>query len=154
MLYTALLCRLFPAQLSITTRVYYVRPKQHRLRLNMGWKCCVPLCRSGYKTNIHVQEKVSFYAFPTDNDQKIKWLRSIKRADLDKFGIKHDYVPTESSRVCSRHFCWKDFIRESCDTNVTRLSKRHRSELKILQFKLAIPSIFEDYPTSDRKSVV
>ena len=117
----------------------------------MGWKCCVPLCRSGYKatkSSPTVPEQVSFHAFPHDSNMKNKWLRAIKRVDKDKSGNLQDYVPTPSSRVCSLHFHSNDFVRESKDTNVTRTVKRQKVELKIVKLKpSAIPRIFENYPS-------
>ena len=117
----------------------------------MGWKCCVPLCRSGYKSgdpSVHSAESVSFYAFPHDQTLRNKWLSAIKRVDKDKFGNLNDYVPTASSRVCSLHFHHDDFIRESHDTNTTRYAKRPKTDLKILQLKpSAIPRIFKSYPS-------
>ncbi len=91
---------------------------------------------------------ISFYAFPHDSNMKDKWLRAIKRIDKDKYGKLQDYVPTQSSRVCSLHFHYNDFVRESNDTNVTRSAKRPKTELKILKLKpSAVPRIFEHYPS-------
>ena len=93
----------------------------------MGYKCCVPECRSGYasaeskNTDASVAAdkpvKISMFAFPIEISQRKKWLAAIKRINVDNQGKAKEYIPTEHSRVCQIHFKNTDFVSESCDTN-------------------------------------
>ena len=45
----------------------------------MGWKCCVPECRSGYREAPQGSNGVTFHKFPNDPDLKQQWIRNILR---------------------------------------------------------------------------
>ena len=47
----------------------------------MGWKCCVPSCRSGYDKPPPNEPKLSFYRFPHEPGLKHNWIRNISRAE-------------------------------------------------------------------------
>ena len=44
-----------------------------------GFKCCVPLCTSNYKTS---EIKVSLYRFPQNSNEKERWIKAIRRTNL------------------------------------------------------------------------
>ncbi len=104
----------------------------------MGWKCCVPNCRSGYFKEGN-SSPLSFHAFPLkDVERTKKWVRAIHRKD---------YLPTANSRVCSKHFSESNFKQTSCDVDVTRMKKRTNEVLKIKLLKdNAIPFLFPGQP--------
>ncbi|XP_060776626.1 peroxynitrite isomerase THAP4-like [Neoarius graeffei] len=56
----------------------------------MVFACCAVGChnRQGQRAGL------SFYRFPTDPDKRAKWIAAVKR---------HDWEPTEYSRLCSDH---------------------------------------------------
>ena len=64
----------------------------------MVFKCCVPCCRSGYDEHSSSESGISMHKFPVDLTET--WLRAINR---------RDFVVTQNSRVCSRHFVPSDF---------------------------------------------
>ncbi|ELT98304.1 hypothetical protein CAPTEDRAFT_192904 [Capitella teleta] len=63
-----------------------------------GTNCCVVDCKSNGKSiDPRTGDKVRFYKFPSDLDQRKKWVTNIRQTDLstDDLGCH---------RVCSRHF--------------------------------------------------
>ena len=52
----------------------------------MPYMCCIPSCKGNYKTG----PKVQVFGFPKDEEQKRKWLCSIKR---------QDFTPSKTSKV-------------------------------------------------------
>ncbi|KZS10479.1 putative Cell division protein ftsj [Daphnia magna] len=68
----------------------------------MPSKCCVPNCRTGYKSE-EKSKKESIPFFPTSNKELLaKWSNAIQRKD---------YVFAKFSRVCSNHFDESDIIK-------------------------------------------
>ncbi|XP_046392184.1 THAP domain-containing protein 5-like [Ischnura elegans] len=63
-------------------------------------KCCVPHCRGNYAGG----EKVSVFRFPEEDELKKKWIRRIPR---------ENFIPTEYSRVCIKHFLAHDVYSET-----------------------------------------
>lgn len=59
--------------------------------------CCVPKCSTSSRYN----SQLSFHRFPVNREVKAQWLVKIKR---------DNFTPTESTRVCSRHFITDDFL--------------------------------------------
>ncbi|XP_068085668.1 THAP domain-containing protein 5 isoform X2 [Anabrus simplex] len=57
----------------------------------MPQKCSVPNCKGNYRTG----PKVSVFSFPTDDSERAKWLRAIRR---------DDFVPSQNAKVCELHF--------------------------------------------------
>lgn len=103
----------------------------------MGFKCCVPACKSGYKSNDERSStSVSFHAFPSDEKYKELWIKAIPRKDC-VFG--------KYSRVCSKHFYYSDFQHTSLDSNPTRKKKKKTLTLRLLK-STAVPSIFNNCP--------
>ena len=101
----------------------------------MGWKCCVPECRSGYsdKKEYVGEIKISFYRFPADPDLKSVWIRNIERPDWE---------PTPNSRVCSLHFKETDFQDGRKDKRL-KWRKDPTSKLKVkLLLPDAVPILF------------
>ena len=105
----------------------------HRCHFPMGWKCCVPACRSGYAKS---SESVSFHSFPKSVGMREVWLKAIHRSD---------FVIASYSRVCSRHFVKSDFKTVSADCNPTRLKSTEPLKLNLLK-PGSVPSIFCGQP--------
>ena len=108
----------------------------------MGWKCCVPNCRSGYKSESdNSSGKISFFSFPTDPNLRAQWIKAIPR----------DFEPTPNSRVCCLHFYPSDFVKTTQDTNATRKRRRSISSNEVLQRlhlkPTAFPQIFPNCPS-------
>ena len=103
----------------------------------MGWKCCVPNCRSGYFKEGNIS--ISFHAFPLkDCERTKKWVRAIHR---------NDYFPIVNSRVYNKHFSESDFKHANCDVNVSKVKRRIEATLKLRLLKdNAVPSIFPGQP--------
>ena len=111
----------------------------------MGWKCCVPECRSGYRDtkenpnndNKYVGEiKISFHTFPADPDLKNVWIKNIERPDWE---------PTANARVCSLHFKESDFQ----DCRKDKALKWRKDATSKLKMKLLIPDVAPSLFSSD-----
>jgi sulfur relay (sulfurtransferase) DsrC/TusE family protein len=104
----------------------------------MGWKCCVPGCSTGYKSQEKLERlETTFHKFPDDDEQKTRWIKAISR---------EDFIPTSYSRVCGLHFVPQDFISESQDQKQTR--KRKRSDEKLEKRRLRKNSVPSQFPNS------
>ncbi|KAI4874407.1 hypothetical protein NFI96_028040, partial [Prochilodus magdalenae] len=66
--------------------------------------CSVPRCSNSKQK----QPYLSFHGFPSDGEQKKKWVRAIRRDEGVKFVIRR-----ESTFVCSRQFTAADYIEGS-----------------------------------------
>ncbi|XP_065298429.1 uncharacterized protein [Dermacentor albipictus] len=62
-------------------------------------KCCVPNCRSNYKSG----QKNHVFKFPQHEEAQSAWIRAIPRADFNV---------SPHSRVCELHFIEADIVRE------------------------------------------
>lgn len=103
----------------------------------MGFKCCVPGCSSGYASDDSIN--VSMHKFPNDEVRKNQWLRRINRAD---------FIPSNNSRVCSKHFVESDFKNERQDSNVTRKRSRGGGCIVLRLLKDDVrPSVFPNQPS-------
>ena len=121
----------------------------------MGWKCCVPECRSGYTSSIESQvhrDHISFHAFPENSEFRHSWIRAIHR---DKVSGE-PYQPTKSSRVCSLHFVESDYKIHSTDLDATR--NKNRLSKKVLQLRRllphSVPTIFTGQPKYNSRAPV
>jgi len=95
--------------------------------------CCVPGCKTGYRSNKN-PEKIATFQFPKDKNLRQKWIRAIPRKD---------WIPTNSSRVCAKHFCTNDFLVTSTDNKLKRKNSRTDQKLQRRRLKkAAIPRIF------------
>lgn len=56
----------------------------------MPCKCCVPGCKSNYKTKYGENRRVSIFKFPKSDEQRAQWIRSIPRKNWE---------PTKNSGV-------------------------------------------------------
>lgn len=104
----------------------------------MPSSCCVPGCTSNYKN----KENVNVFKFPKDPEKRNKWLRSIQR----------DFVVTDSSVVCVKHFAPNHLDREHRalrPDGTTLILPRKR--LKLTQD--AYPTIFLDFPKHATETV-
>lgn len=120
----------------------------------MGYTCCVPKCRSGYKSAKRdikgSRAKVPIFKFPRDENLRQKWMRAIPRMC---WGLSKNH------RICGKHFSPDDFFTESSDTNLTRLTSRTLPSLLRVRLKPgAIPHIFnvssnnEDTPNNSQSN--
>ena len=99
-----------------------------------GRRCCIPGCKS----NFDGREKVSLFRFPKDDLRRNQWLKSIDRKN---------FLPSDSSVVCERHFSQhfiirNDFKREKDGT--ISCVKRYNPKLS----DEAFPSIFSGRPSN------
>ena len=92
--------------------------------LAMGFSCCVPGCRVGYKERIgkskKASESVPLYKFPKDEKLRTQWISAIPRKN---------WTVTASHRICKNHFTEDDFLKLSCDTNSARRISRDSQAL-------------------------
>ncbi|CAI6343939.1 unnamed protein product [Macrosiphum euphorbiae] len=92
-------------------------------------KCCVVFCTSGYKNN---KENVSKFAAPRDPELRKKWAKAIPR---------QNFVLTDSTYVCEKHFNESDIIRYwQSGSDPTTIVKIPYKIPKLV--KNAVPSIF------------
>ena len=64
----------------------------------MPFKCVVPLCNSNHEKSIYEGDRVfPVFEFPGEKkpDLHKRWIRFVNRSDWE---------PTDSSRICSKHF--------------------------------------------------
>lgn len=81
--------------------------------------CCVPFCK------MRQVKGVSFHEFPSNAEQREKWLKAVSRKN---FKINST---SASSVVCEKHFKPTDYLQ-------TKKNKRLKAG--------AVPSIFKGYP--------
>ena len=74
-----------------------------------GRYCCVPWC--GNSSGKVKGQCVTFFSFPKDESLKLKW--------IDFVAGGSDWIPSQSSKVCSDHFS-SDMVKVSN----TRLVKK------------------------------
>lgn len=96
--------------------------------------CSVPHCDTNFHSVLKVNPTiVATFAFPSDPDQRQKWLRAIHR---------ENFVPTKHSAVCIRHFH---------EEHIVRISKRKKTLGQVLKFPYltedAVPGIFLEQPS-------
>lgn len=84
------------------------------------------------------------HKFPSDETGRNLWLNCIHRAD---------FTPTNSSRVCSRHFIESDFKSERNDSNTARKRSKAGFHLRILKENVK-PSVFPNQPSYFTQPVV
>ena len=71
----------------------------------MVYTCCVPGCRTGYKSS-KSSEKIPLFRFPHDDGIKELWIKAIPRKN---------WILSYTHRVCSKHFEQEDFLIQSID---------------------------------------
>ena len=85
-----------------------------------------PSCNYEYRSCTDKQ-KYAMFRFPKDAVMKNKWLSAIPRKN---------WIITENTRVCSKHFEKKDFKESSTDKRViNRRQGRETSQLRRLYLK-------------------
>ena len=103
----------------------------------MVYICCVPGCKTIYKSNIS-NEKVALFQFPQNVELRQKWINAIPRKN---------WTVTHTHRVCALHFQSTDFVEFSCDKKERRRVKRNFEKLGRPRLKTsAIPHIFSGLP--------
>ena len=100
--------------------------------------CCVPGCKSGYRSASSDNDKAALFRFPKDEELFKKWIKAIPRKD---------WIPTKASHVCEKHFYQDDLTMISSDSHTSRKNSRQTQSLKSLRCKPgAIPQLFPDLP--------
>lgn len=103
----------------------------------MVYICCVPGCKTGYKSN-KSDAKIALFQFPQNNDLKQKWINAIPRKN---------WTVTHTHRVCGLHFEDNDFVEISSDSKKRRRIKRDSEKLARPRLKEnAVPHIFSGLP--------
>ena len=115
----------------------------------MGWKCCVPSCKSGYDSQATPPTvKLAFYRFPPEPGIRHTWIRNISRSEQE---------PNDYSRVCSIHFKDSDFQTERTDKRFKSKKNSGQTRPAELQRRLllqdAVPSVFPNLPKYFNKEV-
>jgi hypothetical protein len=98
--------------------------------------CCVPLCKSNYKSTLKQEDLQTTFSFPNENQLRKKWLRAINR---------ENFVVTKNSVVCCKHFDESEIQRfESFKDKegVLRQCPLKRPKLN----EGAVPHIFKNQP--------
>ena len=99
----------------------------------MVYFCCVPGCRTGYKS-FKTFTKTSLFQFPTEEKLMKKWISSI---------LRQNWTVTSSHRVCKLHFEDSDFIQESANKKDRCRNARGTEKSQRLWLKnSAVPHIF------------
>ena len=164
--------------LALYGKLYYIRASTLSIQLShsyetvlvvlsvvfmMGWKCCVPNCKSGYALpgsrskdstrvsdtstgtcDIACMDKISFFSFPTCEKVLSQWMKAIPRENI---------TLTKNTRICSLHFHKEDILTLSQDSNISRKAKRARLDRKNVRLKpSAVPKIFPHCPKYLSKS--
>jgi len=107
-------------------------------------KCVAFGCKTGYDRQESGSDEVTgdkptLHSFPKDKTLFDKWVKAISRKD---------FVPSQYSRVCSKHFLPSDFVEVSEDSNVTRHKPKTDKKLMNRYLKKdAVPSIFDNVPS-------
>ena len=103
----------------------------------MVYTCCEPNCSTGYKS-VKSLEKVPVYKFPENEDLKQSWIKAIPHTN---------WIPTNSRKVCAKHFDKDHFITASLDHRKSRKLARDSVELSRMRLKRsAVPHIFPNLP--------
>ena len=103
----------------------------------MIYTCCIPGCKTGYRSAKN-ETKIATFSFPTNEEQKQKWIAAIPRKD---------WQVTKNSKVCAKHFVDSDIENQSKDYHEKRREDRPSQSLKRLRLKPgAIPRIFPNLP--------
>ncbi|XP_059057800.1 zinc finger protein 99-like [Achroia grisella] len=72
--------------------------------------CCVKGCSNNSNDKKkNPSNNTSFHAFPTNQEQRIKWLRAIGRPNWE---------PPSHARICSAHFDYDQINHDSCRTRI------------------------------------
>ncbi|KAG0692460.1 THAP domain-containing protein 2 [Chionoecetes opilio] len=104
----------------------------------MPRSCCVPGCKSNSSS-----VDASGFRFPTDEQRRVQWIKAIHR---------EDFMPTENTVVCAKHFEQSFIITEDSITRpdgTIMTAKRGWPTLT----KDAFPTIFVNQPKYMTKEV-
>jgi hypothetical protein len=78
-----------------------------------------------------------FFLFPKDETLRKKWTNAV-RSSRNVNGMFKPFVPTKTSRLCSRHFSDKSFVHPPSIMNSVGLT------LKLQLVKGVVPTIFHE----------
>ena len=104
----------------------------------MVYTCCVPACKTGYKS-VKGNDQIPLFRFPKDEECRKKWMNAIPR---------QQWTLSDSHRVCAKHFSDDNIQYVSVDSRINaKLSDDNPKILKHKRLKpTAVPSIFSDLP--------
>ena len=85
----------------------------------MGYTCCVPNCKTGYRSNKESESeaKIPLFRFPSDPVLCQKWIRTIPRENLNV---------NNSCRICAEHFVDSDIETMTTSSRKIRESGNER----------------------------
>ena len=102
----------------------------------MGYTCCVPQCKTGYRSN-KTGEKIALFQFPKEANLRKKWIAAIPRKN---------WIPSYLHRIFAKHFIKEDIQSVSVDQREQKKTDEEKI-LKCVRLKpTAIPSIFPGLP--------
>ena len=113
-------------------------------RLKMPDKCGAPGCPTNMENKVLPKEKrISVFRFPRDNDATIelrkKWINAVPRTN---------WMPSDYSALCEKHFIRSDFKQTHTDTNLTRKKEKDGDSLKRKELNdIAVPTQWPGCPT-------
>lgn len=91
-----------------------------------------------YNCNSRSGHGLGMYTFPKDEHRRKIWVQKVKR---------HNFVPSEHSRLCSRHFDFDQFVIDPRIASSVKFTPKQR-RLK----HDAIPMIFDYRKPNEKKS--
>ena len=99
--------------------------------------CCVPECKSGYKS-VKKSDTVTLFRFPKNEAIQQKWIKAIPHKN---------WSVTQNHTGCAHHFGESDFIAESTDKREARKEACPNSHVQRCRLKsTAVPYIFPSLP--------
>ena len=103
----------------------------------MVYSCCVPGCKTGYKSR-KTTTKIAVFQFPKDESLRKQWIKAIPRKN---------WKLSDSHRVCEKHFHDHHFQRVSTEQLLKRRNKRDSQQLRYIRLKpTAVPQVFPELP--------
>nr|CAI5852053.1 unnamed protein product [Callosobruchus analis] len=98
--------------------------------------CCVPRCKSNYKSTLKMEALQTTFSFPKEANLRMRWLKAIHR---------DNYTVTKNSVVCCKHFDEDEITRHEVFKDKDGTSQGYPlARLKLKEG--SVPHIFENLP--------
>nr|CAI5820906.1 unnamed protein product [Callosobruchus analis] len=127
----------FLGTLSISTATFSKSREAEELATSrMPRLCCVPRCKSNYKSTLKMEALQTTFSFPKKANLGMRWLKAIHR---------DNYTVTKNSVVCCKHFDEDEITRHEVFKDKDGTSQEYplaRPKLK----EGSVPHIFENLP--------